>query len=99
VGILARREIPAAKVPWGLAAIPDRPVHRGFRGLLAQEGIRGLRALRVFRGLKDLRARRVYPDRLVQSGRKALPVCPDLRAPKGLKAARVPKARRVYRAI
>ena len=51
------------------------------------------------RGLKEPKDFRGYPDRLVQSGRKALPVCPDLRDHKGLKAARVPKGRREYRVI
>ena len=63
--MLVPREIPVAKGPWGLAAIPDRLANRGFRGLLVQEGIRGLRVLRVLRDLKvcpDLREFRVLPD-------------------------------------
>ena len=54
--ISARREIPAAKAPWGPAAIPDRPVRRGFRGLLAQ----GVTLVRQDR--RDLRDRKVCPD-------------------------------------
>ena len=96
---MARREIPVVKDPSGLVAIPDQLANRAFKDRLVQEEIRVLRDHRVFQDLKGLRDRRVYPDHLVQSGRKALPVCPDLRDPKGLKAARVPKGRRVYRGI